>query len=1012
MSKRFSFKWMLPLFLVLSIVGSSEVSYAQTVTITAQVWVGGGTISPVGQVPVPRFTNKTFTASPDPDKEVDHWELVTNAGEANQTQQLVQLGGNSYTCSFASSNETLRLYFKAKGTFSVYVQTSGPGGSLLISGEFQVAAGAKLQSTALPESGYQVATWFDQVPGEPIQIQSGGDVFNLMNIEEDHLITVTFESLTHIADLGYTSLGKSESDADPTSGSQDAEVGAGKATGQTGGLLPAGPYPKPLVVDPSTGFQLVPIPADDTGETTAISGGFLAVGSLTAGGRVQAWSWYYNPYGAAAAVTILPAPSLPLGQALESYSAAAVDDSGNIVVNARSTGGVDTSYLYNSTNKAYSPISTGSAGVEVVTTAITPNGQFAVGMLEVGTDTMAFEWSKATGAFQVLGDLGGVSPHSRANAVSTDGAVVVGYGSTPAGRQAFRWTQASGMLRIPDLANGTHNSTAESVTADGSGVVGQTVTTKGPAGFIWITYQGTVEMQEWLLANGTSLPGYTVNDAPYIDAMGSEILLGCVGTGDIPEFVVINGGPGFGLYAEDENYSANWNTELEVPTSKGVVSANFNGGGATVTLVTAPKHAESFVLNADGSFDYTPATNFSGDDSFQYKFSNYGATSNFATVHMAVFPNLATLTVDHTIVYGGDDPNFTLTYTGPVPASQFMTIPITQSKPADASLNSVFATAGTTSSKFTAYTNPVTDPSVDKVTASFNGISLSQTLTFESAALVDVKTQSPSTGGGSNVQAQVDFDGTLFANETVTLSSSSAAATVPPSVPVLKYLSQGFFTITTKPVTASTVTTIKAQMGSKIVSCTFTVLPAFIAQVAMSPTEPRSGMASNGTVTLNGTAPTGATVALTSADPTLVTLPASVPIGGTYQAFFTAKTKPVAASTPVLITATYAAKSVTTTMTILPAQIYLLSVSAPTIKGGATVTVTVHLNGDAATPGLKGTLGSSNAAVTVPPTATVLPGYTVLNVVLQTHAVTTSTPVTITASFGGVSKTALVTVTP
>ncbi|MBI3410157.1 MAG: tandem-95 repeat protein [Planctomycetes bacterium] len=55
----------------------------------------------------------------------------------------------------------------------------------------------------------------------------------------------------------------------------------------------------------------------------------------------------------------------------------------------------------------------------------------------------------------------------------------------------------------------------------------------------------------------------------------------------------------------------------------------------TTILVTGPAHG-SLTLNADGSFSYTPALNFSGTDSFTYMANDGALNSNVATVSITV----------------------------------------------------------------------------------------------------------------------------------------------------------------------------------------------------------------------------------------------------------------------------------------------------------------------------------------------------------------------------------------
>lgn len=87
-------------------------------------------------------------------------------------------------------------------------------------------------------------------------------------------------------------------------------------------------------------------------------------------------------------------------------------------------------------------------------------------------------------------------------------------------------------------------------------------------------------------------------------------------------------------------------TTLEDSTlSEGYLSLFLNdedldGGpfGLTAVLESAPANAESFTLNKDGSFEYTPGLNFNGFDSFDYSVDDGFTDSNVATVTIEVTP--------------------------------------------------------------------------------------------------------------------------------------------------------------------------------------------------------------------------------------------------------------------------------------------------------------------------------------------------------------------------------------
>ena len=61
------------------------------------------------------------------------------------------------------------------------------------------------------------------------------------------------------------------------------------------------------------------------------------------------------------------------------------------------------------------------------------------------------------------------------------------------------------------------------------------------------------------------------------------------------------------------------------------------GQALSAVVVAAPTHG-TLTLNPDGSFDYTPAANYNGSDSFTFKANDGAADSNVATFAFTVTP--------------------------------------------------------------------------------------------------------------------------------------------------------------------------------------------------------------------------------------------------------------------------------------------------------------------------------------------------------------------------------------
>jgi probable HAF family extracellular repeat protein len=130
--------------------------------------------------------------------------------------------------------------------------------------------------------------------------------------------------------------------------------------------------------------------------------------------------------------------------------------------------------------------------------------------------------------FQGLGDFPGGSFESGASAVSADGSVVVGYGTTAAGQQAFRWTKNTGMVSLGKLPDSSFKKNwANSISADGTVIVGS-----GDPGSGWDSYKGFRWTQDSGMVLIGSLDGSARYEAWGVSANGSVI----VGDGGLQGF--------------------------------------------------------------------------------------------------------------------------------------------------------------------------------------------------------------------------------------------------------------------------------------------------------------------------------------------------------------------------------------------------------------------------------------------------------------------------------------------
>lgn len=243
-------------------------------------------------------------------------------------------------------------------------------------------------------------------------------------------------------------------------------------------------------------------------------------------------------------------------------------------------------------------------------------------------------------------------------------------------------------------------------------------------------------------------------------------------------------------------------------------------------------------------------------------------------------------------------------------------------------------------------------------------------------------------------------------------SSNQVVVQVPASVIVPAGATSANFPVTTVAVAQSTVVTITAARGSEELTAELNVRAPQPSLIAFQPSALIGSGSSAATVNLSSPAPAaGLVLQLSSSDAAVVQVPASVIVKpGAMAASFTVTTAPVVQSTPVTVTVTGGGASQTAQLTVV-APTPSVAIAPVALVGGGSSTATITLNGPAPAAGLVVQLSSSStAAALVPPSVTVPASSRTVSFPVATFPVPELTPVTITATGGSGSRTAVLSV--
>lgn len=131
-------------------------------------------------------------------------------------------------------------------------------------------------------------------------------------------------------------------------------------------------------------------------------------------------------------------------------------------------------------------------------------------------------------SFQGLGDLPGGVFDSMGLGISANGLVAVGRGSSASGNEAFRWTQAGGMVGLGDLPGGEYWSQAFRASSNGAVIVGRSSSALTP---------GWTEAFRWTSSGMVGLGGLSGQPLRRSEALGvsgdGSVVVGSVQTTSI-----------------------------------------------------------------------------------------------------------------------------------------------------------------------------------------------------------------------------------------------------------------------------------------------------------------------------------------------------------------------------------------------------------------------------------------------------------------------------------------------
>jgi hypothetical protein len=443
---------------------------------------------------------------------------------------------------------------------------------------------------------------------------------------------------------------------------------------------------------------------------------------------------------------------------------------------------------------------------------------------------------------------------------------------------------------------------------------------------------------------------------------------------------------------------------------EGDVTSNDTAVNAgSYSIATNPTHG-TVSISPQGDFTYGPNLNFVGRDSFQYTLTT-PLGSDTVTVSLVIQPTIVNLSVPAQVDSGA---SFTagLVLSNPVPAAISGRISTLDIQPG---FKRIFFSQND-SARSTTLTAPavVVDTPV-RIQASFDEFGpfkANRTVLVKAVAL-DLTVNEANPIGGDVIVATLRSSAEIPQN-TVFSVAYDAQLSGPSTITLPEFELATSFQVNSALVFSAANRTIRLTSGARTVAVTVTLQAGGLRFFTTRSPGVVGGQSSVATIELTGPAPRNLVFQVTYGPKVSGPATVTIPTGATKFDFaFNSQAVTVPASETISVKR--GRVTINRTLSILPfIEQSAILVNPTTVRGGARSTATVVLTAEAFGVGQAVTLASSNNAIATFGRSSITVPATKFrtDLLVLTFAVAASSPVTLSATCGGVTKTTVLTVTP